>query len=93
MESIAGRINATYADGLLRCIFQIEVEKGFAKCRPTPDSVGNAEVQTLSRTLAAVMTLLNEDARQNTGLFVHWEFLYGIPLFNIKRLHGKGRVS
>ncbi len=28
-------------------------------------------------------------ARQNSGLFVHWTFLYGSPLFNSKRLHGK----
>ncbi len=32
-------------------------------------------------------------ARQNSGLFVHWAFPYGSPLFNSKRLHGKSRVS
>lgn len=32
-------------------------------------------------------------ARQNSGLFVHWEFLYGSPLFNSKRLYGKSRMS
>ena len=36
---------------------------------------------------------LKKFARQNSGLFVHWEFLYGPPLCNSKRLHGKSRVS
>ncbi len=36
---------------------------------------------------------LTRIARQNSGIFVHWAFLYGSPLFNSKRLHGKSRVS
>ena len=36
---------------------------------------------------------LEKYARQNSGLFVHWDFLYGPPLFNSKRLYGKSRVS
>ena len=45
-----------------------------------------------NRWLRALRWLMDRACRQS-GLFVHWDFLYGPPLFNSRRLYGKSRVS
>ena len=44
------------------------------------------------RWLRALRWLMRR-ARRDSGLFVHWTFLYGPPLLNSRRLYGKSRVS
>ncbi len=84
LESIAGKINATvrgwidyygafYQSGLRRPLGQIDYHLTKWIMR---------KYKRFRRRWLRAWNWLQKRARQNSGLFVHWQFLYGTPLFN-----------
>ena len=95
MEYIAGKINATVRGWIdyYGAFFKSELKRLFR-------SINQHLIRWMMRKYKRFRghwrrswRWLDKFARQNSGLFVHWEFLYGPPLLNSKRLHGKSRVS
>ena len=95
MESFAGRINATVRGWVdyYGAFFKSELKRVFR-------SIDQHLIRWMMRKYKHFRgrwrrswRWLGRIARQNSGLFVHWEFLYGLPLLNTQRLHGKSRVS
>ncbi|MXX96218.1 MAG: group II intron reverse transcriptase/maturase [Rhodothermaceae bacterium] len=95
MEYIAGKINATVRGWIdyYGAFFKSELRRLF-------QSINQHLIRWMMRKYKRFRghwrrswRWLDKFARQNSGLFVHWEFLYGPPLLNSKRLYGKSRVS
>ena len=95
MESIAGRINATVRGWIdyYGAFFKSELKRVFRSIDEHLIRWMMRKYKRLRGHWRRSWRWLGRIARQNSGLFVHWEFLYGLPLFNTQRSHGKSRVS
>ncbi len=86
MEQIAGKINATVRgwidyDG---AFFQSELKRLFKSIHEHLIRWMMRKYKRCRGHWRRSWRWLEKVARQNSGLFVHWEFLYGPPLFNSK---------
>ena len=72
---------------------RVRAEKAYSEHWSIYNPMNDAKAQAVYGHRRRSWRWLDKFAPQNFGLFVHWEFLYGPPLLNSKRLYGKSRVS